>query len=597
MKNNNKSEDRFFVVLNRNLFLRSLAAFRIQPASLYPSFADPLTGAAGNQLLLVRKGIPESWSEQIASSRENEFPVLLELNLGGLNKFFTENSMWALLPLCIPMTEVSNVFFPRKEQIEEFTVRRYDDVVTDLVPIKHSKGLFKLDRVETVEGDSPELFNSDKGSPSGDIPISEIQEAGLNEKNQAHHTQDDSVAGALCCLLKMLPDGARWHQSLIPIVLQESGPEQTNKISKDVLSAFVRLISPQHPRTTEYQIRSAIKVFMNNSLSDGWQSTQVLNEIASKIITAPSEEGIDAKLIDNWKELSLDILENKCDCDPLTDEGQVALRAILLACLRKKPETVASAADSYLRAGKMVTAIAGFLCGLSSGISSLPREMKLFDSKPDLAALIVRNLLLPRLQAAGVDIHPEDILLENKPKADLSSSLLIRKGKSVIYTKTVPVRAVYQQLIAMGRQMSLPIRGDLETGYLKFTHEWHSGRKQSVYIKSLHSRDNRDDMVRFISPFEELPKSFKGSNFDKLSGMLIKSRAKSINRDSLIKYLLWQSQEDIHCRLAIDPQLGCLCVIVDQIVSTLDREELSSHLMHIAEMADNLEEELGKDEF
>lgn len=600
MKSEKITSQRHFAVLNRNLFLRSLAAFKTLTGSASPSFADPLTLAAGDSLLLVRGGIPSTWSDCISSSRESEFPVLLELNLVGLDAFFEDAKPWALLPCSIPLTQVKTAFFPSEKQINEFVSRSYDDVITDIVPINAESSIFGYDVSAPPDERKSDLFSSGGGAVPLQVDLAEIGDKANAHKGSINYNQDDAVAGGLCCLLQMLPEGVAWHQEILPIIVKDPLKGESNKISKDVLSSFVNLVEPEHAATTKHQIRCAIEVFMANSSKEGWQSTQVLTDIATKMGNAAPELAIDKNMIHHWMELSVDILENRADCDPLPDEGEVALRAILLACLRKKPEAVSSATNSYLRAGEMVTAIAGFLCGLSSGMANLSKKIKLFNSSPNMAALMVRNLLLPKLWECGLSIPPEVISIKSKLNDDLSTILQITKGKDVTYSAHIPARAVYQQLVAMGRQMDLPLCGDKESGYLKFTHEWKSGRKQSVYIKSLHSREHREDMedmVRFISPFEQLPKTFQNPDSDDLFGMACKSRHKSINRDRLIKYLLWQSQEDKHCRIAIDAQLGCLCVIVDQIVSTMDREELNSHLMHVAEMADQLEEDLGKDVF
>ncbi len=597
MKPKKTTEKRYFIVLNRNLFLRSLAAFKALTGSSYPSFADPLTTAANDKLLIVRDGIPSTWTECISSSRENEFPVLLELDLVGLESYFDDSNAWSLLPCSIPLTQIKTAFFPEKEQINDFISRSYEDVTTDIIPIKRDSHLFRSEATSLVSKKESDLFTSKKNPNNLADSIAEIKEKEIACENLINNNQDDAVAGGICCLLQMLPEGVTWHHEILPIIANDPLEGESNKISKDVLNCFVNLVAPEHAATTKHQIRCAIEVFMANISKEGWQSTQVLTDIATKMSHSPSELAIDNSMIQNWMELSVDILENRADCEPLPDEGEVALRAILLACLRKKPEAVTSATNSYLRAGKTVTAIAGFLCGLSSGMANLSKEIKLFNSRPEMAALIVRNLLLPKLWESGLSIPNKTISISNELNDDLSSLLQITKGKTVIYSKNIPARAVYQQLVAMGRQMDLPLFGDKESGYLKFTHEWKSGRKQSVYIKSLHSKEHREDMVRFISPFEKLPETCKKSDLNGLFSSVSKSRAKTINRERLIKYLFWQSQEDKHCRISIDAQLGCLCVIVDQIVSTMDREELSSHLMHVAEMADQLEEDLGTDLF
>ncbi|MDA7625151.1 hypothetical protein N8656_00145 [bacterium] len=598
MKSEIAKSQRYFAVLNRNLFLRSLAAFKTLTGSDSPSFADPLTFAAGDSLLLVRGGISSAWSDCIGSSREGEFPVLLELNLLGLDAFFEGTKLWGLLPCSIPLTQVKEAFFPGENQLKEFVSRSYDDVIGDIVPIRSDSRIFRYEvSAPPADEEASDLFPSKGKSVSLDATLAEISDQANAHKIPINDKWDDAVAGGLCCLLQMLPQGASWHHQIVPIIVKEPLKGKSNSISNDLLSSFVNLLAPEHADATKHQIYCAIQVFLSNSSKEGWQSTQVLTDIAKKMINADSEFAIDKDMIHHWMELSVDVLENRSDCDPLPDEGEVALRAILLACLRKKPEAVSSATNSYLRAGEMVTAIAGFLCGLSSGMANLSKEIKLFNSSPKMAALMVRNLLLPKLWESGLAIPPEAISIKNKLNNDLSTIFEIRKGKEVTYSARIPARAVYQQLVAMGRQMDLPLCGDKESGYLMFTHEWKSGRKQSVYIKSLQSKKYREDMVRFISPFERLPKIFKNPDSNDLFGIASKSRSKAINRDGLIKYLLWQSKEDKHCRIAIDAQLGCLCVIVDQIVSTMDREELSSHLMHVAEMADQLEEDLGTDIF
>lgn len=570
--------------------LYSLAAQAILPATCLPESGDPVTEACGDNLLVIGPGLPDRIADAVASAGKENFSILLRLQSGIKTESMhwiedgAPGFRWACVPGPLPFGLVRSAVVRTQEEMRDIQVRSFGDLDIDSV------------RFEVI----PDLFGG------REIELGRFLESLASEATTEPPLDPDRVrlsdkaCGALATLAKAMPSNDRWFRSLASALGAKGVKGARSRLRFERLPglsiAESRPIDTPDLNLDETALTVAFRVLSSTDPRKGWIPSSILETISESLLEEPvvRSDNRAREQIKRWAEASADLLDDRGEIHPLSDDRNLVLRAILLMLLRETPESILQSAESYFRPGPRVRAIAAMLAGFHRGFKGLSAEFKRPEPLGRYLGAVWCSSVRPESESPAL---PELVFSEER-FGGLSKRLCLRTKDDDLLHVVVEAHPALRTVRALGEGLGFDLCPTSDDETLRYTWEWPNGRRQPVYLRLLTSTWREKPLVRFYSPCLSVETVARNSASEaEIATVLKRTRSKSVDRPSLIEMLLQQGRDDVHCRFVVDSRDGVIAVAVDQLVETLDAAEFRAHLEHVARVADDFEQARGRDDF
>jgi len=324
---------RRFIPTNREdllLQLSSLAISRDFPTGM------TVVPVQADMLAVLPDGLRAEEVSLLQAGRVQRFPVLVELRepTGEARAVFG-------------ISEVAALYFRSQREADDFRFRPVDEFDTEAMSC----------RVD------PERFGLPGAARFSNGPQGQVQ---MQDRGRFA----DRIAGGLCSLFELgatsrscWPDiagllcgpgvpGPHQDVTLSGALLWEAAPARNGTHASAVLRAFIAHASGERA--------GALVSKVHAHLTDG------------------TEDAVEVRKAERWFAMANAVLENRVrlDGDLLSDDGSVALRAALLACVAGDVGALIPFMHASRPAGRRVIVAAAFLIGLRTGVTDMPWTMK-----------------------------------------------------------------------------------------------------------------------------------------------------------------------------------------------------------------------------
>lgn len=330
----------------------------------------------GWSLPRVLDRVPHDWAKSIEHAARNAFTIALELSdgercddsaiqIGGDRLHF------------VHLDCIAKILFRSEEERNRFLSWEFENV-----PTEGLMGLCHVDASAFASGQARERGNGTVNEAKT-IDVGRAKSDGHAGGSPAFETilrRADVAAAAVTSLLAAGLEHKDWMAALAEIHSENAiGPVHPLRI---ILSSALGGCAERSADLDAVLLAAAVEILVHYPLAHGWPSVEILKEItrlaASRIDGASDSTA--RRELDDWARRCGAILEASGRLPPLTDEGSIVRRAILLLLLRGDPGTLLASkpddVDSELRIGPKVRILALVLASLRAGLRALPRELK-----------------------------------------------------------------------------------------------------------------------------------------------------------------------------------------------------------------------------
>lgn len=426
----------------------------------------------------------------------------------------------------VPMSLVSSIYMSSNEEIEDFLLRLPSDIIFD-------RSLFSSQLVF-----SDVVIHSPENLSITDIS-SQIEAV-------------DSLAGGIRVVGSFFEEDGLELLPIVPAILtflKVLWPEDVkwNGAGIEVSSADQILLTALIPLLNKYKEEN------------GYDPMSFLDSLASRV--KESSGTLSEELI-KWFSYVRALVNAEKEVKPLTDEGNIIQRAILLFILRPKLERLQNIRESSISPSPKVLAIAVFFAGCAAGATRLASKFKgdfysytryvksVLDAvwdKPDINA----NLFNKSIPGKGVSTCFEingQILIQSEPRQD---SVLV---------------GVLNQVRSCGCEINY----DLESNELIYKSKIDGKGTQLVYIERINSANLEGfNLIRIVSPCLHLSAS----------------KMRSLKKAQLLDMLFRNDSNDACYAYALSEKRKALVVEITHIANTMGNSNFISIINHIANIA------------
>lgn len=558
------------------LNLRSiLASGLLRPRNGLRKYYPDFLGRAPGGLPLVAAGLTVAAIGVMTADSPGAVPCLLELDhvrlknllasrtpgglpFGKFSKARIEGWLW--VPGIVPITAVRAIHFPSESEAEDFQLRKLADVPLDLVPIVPSPQLFgQLRAGHLTWGEAPDT-----------TPADAYEEA-------------EALAGGLACLRAFLPSERKWLQSYAALL--DTNPKA---LPLEVWLAQLPDVTPKAPGWEFTLFTIFASLLIGERPGDGFDVVGLVDALEQRGRDDQLPAEIQTAIAD-WCAKSRAILCNEQPLPALTDPVAPKLRsrwtrAMLLFLLRPEIDRLRQAERSSLRPGREVLALAALLAGMYEKHERLDADLKgdraLLCYLADWKAARLNHLLLLPDQAA-VGRHPAPILTI-VAGAGMTQHKRINSGPILLFEREVNAPLALRNISVKSEEAGYPMTYDPQLQRLMHVVRYDDGRQQTVHIDAGCPRPTGEETVRIWTACLDLT---------------IAANRKRLTKDLFEKLLLRNCEVSANCRFALSEERSALIVLQDQIVKTVDTEEIRAHIEDVASVADQLESEMGWDHY
>ena len=529
----------FFITIQRNL-LSFLGAGMVVPAKSQFRYTEDSREIFRGAVGLWKDGIPDIAT--VFPQIDQERAAIIEFDFGRLEKFLEkgkvlEDKTVIVLNAPLPVSAIKTIYLKNHDAIDDFLLRLPDDVIAD-----------------------PDLFGfTGTGSVISVLPVYDIPE--ISEPVDVINFID-RFGGAIKSLDLNAPkhfSGIDYATVLCFICMNHFG--FGSDASEDI----------QKMTQVPYDDRAIITALLD--LLSGIYPEQGFDHDALLAALEEKLRGLDVQYqdsIERWLSFSRKVLNAEQDVPELDDKGDIIKRGVLLFLLRPELDRLRSSIDSSISPGSAVFSVAAFFSGFFSGMFRLGSEYKQNYSAYSRFTL---NLL-----DAFWCSEKRKFESVNELDAVYGASLVLRINGVNLWPRRIQKNATLARVMSQAKSTGYQLDYDYEQHKLSYKADLPTGRKQTVYIELVNPLDDGKEVIRFISPCQDM------SGRKKLTGPMAK------------EFLLRNSRDDMYCCFAISEKLEAIVVQAVQIVSTMDDDEFVMLLNEVASMADGYERDvLGKD--
>jgi hypothetical protein len=309
-----------------------------------------------------------------------------------------------------------------------------------------------------------------------------------------------------------------------------------------------------------------------------------------------SAEDSDRLLV--WENKCREVLNVVSTPPEFLDEKSIPFRAAMLFILRKDVESIARTRDdsSSLPIGKQVRCLAALMAASRMGLRRLPAQFKIPPGGDiakkwlgSLGSRIIEDLVQPEDKSSTAFVKLKN---EYRSLGTLQGEWVIRRGPTELFRITRFFEPDLLRIHAIGTSLGYEMEEYGELG-LKTRFSWKSGRAQTVFLELVRRSSKDQAVLRFWSPALNLAPARKS----KKSPWPATKLKRGLGLNGLVDLLERNAKTSMNCRFAVDREKELLVVIVDQLLATMDEQEFSKHVEHVAKTADDFERDQGLDEF
>jgi hypothetical protein len=575
-----KTSPRLYFLTNRMNALPVLSTGLLQPALGLSKVYDDLFTATPGRLPLWVGPCPANIESMVSGGRDGIFPVAFEIDpkritvsaAPSLSADLTVGSerLGGSLPDCrcilpeiaVPVSSLGHLHFRSDQELRDFVSRDFAN--TDLSAVK------------TVV--SPEVFD---GQP---VDLDRLSASLSAVPPGARLTLDvlrsaDALAGAAVMLAAELPAGREWSEAIQgllqpnPSIRSRSAPASTIRSLLTVCGWGQRTDA-----AAELDIRfvhSALSHLVNCRSTAGWVSSVFVDAVTKGALEGATDA--ERRDIEAWAKYASEVARADRQPMPLDDSGSIIRRALIVLLLRPDPERLVKSRSSSLQPGDEVLATAALMCGAFHGLSMLSKGMKsrsAFSSTfPALVSEWINGRAADATSAAtGLKVKGSVQLSDEQPPL---ARLVVKVGTESLAERTVQPPDSLTRVFYKAKQLKLDINYDWELKAFRVSLPIGSDRQQVVCV-SEGRKDRKGRLaIRFVSPCLRLGRT-------------------GLRREQAIDLLRRNGSMDLDCRFSVSEDEQYVVVQAEQLLDTMDIDELLAHLEHVAQVADDYEQVNGQ---
>lgn len=465
---------------------------------------------------------------------------------------------WIILQGVLPISAIRGVHFRSEADREDFQSRALADVPTDLLPQVVSPAHFAptfatLPDWPTVPDDAP----------------------------AAAFTRVEALVGALVAARRVWPPQRRWLDILAQLQAARAGVAETR--------TWLSSLTGKGITSWEWPLLAhALDLLIPLRPADGFDPESFLADLLQ---TAASDASLQTfhDGIQHWGTTLRAILREEQPIPSLHDAHpeptvDAARLGILLFLLRPSLERLQKTGQSALKPGPGVFTIATLLAGAFTKHERLPVAERggpaqcRYDAEWK-AAQLCRLLDLP---AQAKLLEPQAPVLTIAAGLGMTQRKRIASGDVILYEREVSAPLVLRNISGKAEEAGFPMIYDPHLLRLSHVVRYQDGRQQTVYIDIGRPRASGEETVRIWTTCLDLT---------------LAANRKRCTKDLLETLLLRNDAVNANCRFAMKEDKSALIVLQDQIVKTVDTEEIRAHIEDVTSVADAFESEMGWDHY
>jgi len=502
------NNDNKYLLTNRRNILSIMSGGVIGASDVYSKYGNDILSASHGYLPLFVNGVPEEAIKLTSANIDTNFPVLLEIDLDSVSKeihryhlsngkILDESNLdnsdaeVILINEVIKTSLISCVHFMTHENLQDFKARVLENVPVNNFKYNVSPELFYINQTK---------FNVNWFSL---VPTLNTVSPSLAYRSRL----SDKIVASIALLSENLKrsDDAILLMSLI----QSSDINDNVSVPYEyrILSNVINLLHldiSHFSNTSENHklIRATIEVLIGINLEEGWDATDVLDEIVNVYNSISGE--VSSENIDNWRNFCKDVLNNEKDIYPgvLSDVNDIIKRSIFLLLIRPEYSDYVDIESEYLNPGHAVKTIALFFAGFRAGYERLSNDFKSYDEYHGIfSPLKVHYINLDTTEenrvfpaSANISVICDINSQQYRCKLQVLEEVLTDKSVSL-------PNEVHTIINRMNQKGYKETKYDMFENRVSYSFEYQAeARRQPIYI------DIYDHMMRISSPCIEFKK-------------------------------------------------------------------------------------------
>ncbi|GGD59616.1 hypothetical protein [Lacimicrobium alkaliphilum] len=438
----------------------------------------------------------------------------------------------------LPISAIKSIYLKSQQAIDDFLLRLTDDVIAD-------PALFEvLDDASTIDTINVE----------SDYEIKDLEDP-LKVINFV-----DRFGGAVMSLNLLSNSNSSqvdYATLLLLVCVEHWGFGNTKSVDPEKI--------PSIPTDDREIIKALLDILSNTYPERGFDPDNVLTEIEKKLRPLRPEyrEGVS-----RWLDFCKKVVNSEKDVPELNDKGDIIKRGVLLFLLRPDLERLRSAPDSSINPGSSVFLVANFLSGFFTGMFRIGSEYKgSFSQYSQFCQSLLDSFWCIRNR------HFESV---HESDAIYGASQILKINGITLFSQKVEKNLSLARVQSIARSTRYDMQYDYKEHRLSYEMTLDKGRKRKVYIELVKPLIGGSEVIRFISPCQDL----KGSK-----------RKRVLTKNKVLDLLLRNSRDDMYCSFAVSDSMEAIVVEATQIVRTMDDDEFELLLNHVATVADEYEHE------
>lgn len=563
---------KLYYLTNRMNVLSSLSSGLIRPKESLDKYYQDLMALSPGRITLWTGNIPANIIEKFIPA--TFFPVIVEVapgtiratNIPAFNADMTltrtdlpecHDSCVCLIPSgVIPLPFAKSIHFRNNEEMLDFHSRKFDNIDFDALQCNVTPALFEgtpvdLDRLQ-------ELFAAldDPGTTSA---------ASL-------YRRTDAFAGAIALMALTMPNLRKWPEVMKEMIDLKS-PENVQANSdygfwlsglRNLLLSGEQFLCSGDFTADLFRVAASQLVEMNPK--DGFEPSALLDRIVDRMKPCHDKDAGDE--IGRFRERVLQILRNETDQISFNDDAdpkKIVQRAITLFLMRREPERILNSVNTAATPGRIVLATAAVLAGIFSGYYRLSTNIKSkVGAEKNFLTMVAESC--NRTGSADIVIPswllPEAVLQISKEDS-FSQRISVKLGGEELTALNLHPCNSMMKVFHLAQEARVNLEYDFDNEFFLLRLEAREGCLQAIQIhegKKIILQGTRKELgtIRFIA---DCPSSLNQNQVEAASFRLL-----ALNMDTSL------------CRYALDLEKMTIRIISDQIVDTIDTEELLANI-------------------
>ena len=560
-----------YFLTNRMNALNVLSTGLAQPAVGLAKAYEDLSTLTPGRLPIWSGPCPSNLEVVLSGNRQGVFPVAFEidprrLSISGapaidakgqainMSEGGSMSEAGCLLPeMVLPLCAMVGLHFRSDNELADFHSRDFANTDLDALRCVVTPSLF-----DGAPIDLDQFKSALSSVPAGERISSQLLRGA------------DALAGAVALLLSQTPPSRSWCGAIEGLLkLQPSSPAASRPV--DVLRELLVACGWEVAGTSAVSLdlrflSAALRYLVASRSTNGWVGTSF-----AEAVTKSTLEGVaisDRGEVDKWTKYALEVARAEREAAPLDDTRSAIRRALVLLMLRPDAERLMNSRNSSLQPGDEVLAIASLMCGAFHGLSMLPKSMKSKAAFKSAWPGVVSEWINDRASVGcsgtkGLKFKPTmAVLHEEAARTRIEWSLggEILAGRSFQPTDGL-MRCYY----------------DCKKLDFVLSYDWES--KCLVVLVPCGTENKREVLV-----FEGR-KDHKGRHTIRFEACCAKLGRGGLKREEALDCLRRNGSMALNCRFSLAEDGQSLLVQAEQLLDTMDLEELAYHLEHVAHVA------------